>query len=195
MLGVFRAFLVPFVTVLAAIILTLYALTRAIIAVIPIQSVKDAAILRIFDEFLIGWFGDVRILLYDPAQSANVRAGLADAVRRLRKTCSRVVVVAHSGGVMVSYLTLTDPALTDVQVDKLITFGEGWNLALRLTDDDGAWRIDPARPPGGPAKPALARLPVRATFTPAGAVGIGEPALAGHGVQLRSTGSGTGAAC
>lgn len=188
-LGVFRAFLVPFVTVLAAIILTLYALTRAIIAVIPIQSVKDAAILRIFDEFLIGWFGDVRILLYDPAQSANVRAGLADAVRRLRTTCSRVVVVAHSGGVMVSYLTLTDPALTDVQVDKLITFGEGWNLALRLTDDDGGM-ADRLRRDLLAAQPNLRWRDFHASHdpAPAGAVDIGEvPALAGHGDRLRST--------
>ena len=133
-----RAFLVPFVTVLAAIILTLYSLVRAVIGVIPVQSLKDAAILRAFDEFLIGWFGDARILLYDPAQSANVRGGLADAVLRLRETCGHVVVVAHSGGVMVSYLTLTDPALRQgAQVDKLITFGEGWNLALQLTDDRG----------------------------------------------------------
>jgi hypothetical protein len=131
-----RPFLIPFVTVLAAIILTGYSLVRTVIAAIPIQSIKDAAILQVFDEFLIGWFGDVRVLLYDPAQSANIRAGLADAVRRLRKTCDRVVVMAHSGGVMVSYLTLTDPALVaDAQVDKLITFGEGWNLALQLTDD------------------------------------------------------------
>lgn len=136
LLNLARAFLVPFVTVLAAIILTAYALVRAIIAVIPIQAIKDAAVLQVFDEFLVGWFGDVRILLYDPAQSANIRAGLADAVRRLRETCGHVVVMAHSGGVMVSYLTLTDPALVvDAQVDKLITFGEGWNLALRLTDD------------------------------------------------------------
>ncbi len=133
-----RAFLVPFTTILAAIILAGYALVRGIIGVIPIQSLKDAAILRTFDEFLVGWFGDARILLYDPAQSANIRAGLADAVLRLRDTCDRVVVVAHSGGVMVSYLTLTDPALVEqVQVDKLITFGEGWNLALQLTGDHG----------------------------------------------------------
>ncbi len=133
-----RAFLVPFVTVLAAMILTLYAFVRGVIGLIPVQSVKDAAILRAFDEFLIGWFGDARILLYDPAQSANIRAGLADAVLRLRESCDRVVVVAHSGGVMVSYLTLTDPAIRQgVQVDKLITFGEGWNLALGLTGDRG----------------------------------------------------------
>jgi hypothetical protein len=55
-----QVFLVPFVTVLAGIILIPVLAASGLIAVIPIQSVKDAAILRAFDEFLIGWFGDVR---------------------------------------------------------------------------------------------------------------------------------------
>lgn len=136
LLTVSRAAVVPFVSVLSGIILTLYGLLRGVTAIIPIQSVKDAAILHTFDDFLTGWFGDVRILLFDPAQSANIRGGLAEAVNRLRGAgCMRVVVVAHSGGVMVSYLALTDPALDPkaLNVDKLVTFGEGWNLALRLT--------------------------------------------------------------
>ena len=137
LLTVSRAAVVPFVSVLSGIILTLYGLLRGLTAIIPIQAVKDAAILHTFDDFLTGWFGDVRILLFDPAQSANIRGGLAEAVSRLREVggCDRIVVVAHSGGVMVSYLALTDPALDPkaLDVDKLVTFGEGWNLALRLT--------------------------------------------------------------
>ncbi len=133
--------LVPFVSVLAALVLTLFALFRGVSGFIPIEAVRESAILRTFDTFLTGWFGDVRILLYDPAQSANIRGGLARAVRALRaQGCGRMVIVAHSGGVMVSFLTLTDPALSDVQIDKLITFGEGWNLAIRLS---------PPNPPDG----------------------------------------------
>jgi hypothetical protein len=133
--------LVPFVSVLAAIVLTIFALVRAVSGLIPIAAVRESAILTSFDTFLTGWFGDVRILLYDPAQSANIRGGLARAVRALRaEGCGKMVIVAHSGGVMVSFLTLTDPALSDVQIDKLITFGEGWNLALRLS---------PKEPPDG----------------------------------------------
>jgi hypothetical protein len=142
-----RGALVPFVSVLSAVILTAYGLVRGVTGLIPIQSVKDAAILREFDDFLTGWFGDVRILLFDPAQSANIRAGLAEAVTRLHDAgCDRIVVVAHSGGAMVSYLTLTDPAIdpTRVHVDKLVTFGSGWNLALRLTPD-GAGMADRLR--------------------------------------------------
>ena len=132
--GVLRAFLVPLVSVLAGLFLTVYGALRSITALVPIQALREAAILRQFDEFLIGWFGDVRILLFDPAQSANIRGGLAEAIERLRERCDEIVVVAHSGGAMISYLALTDPELAPrAQVDKLITFGEGWNLALRLT--------------------------------------------------------------
>lgn len=145
-LGAFKAAVVPFVSVLGALILSGYGLLRTITRLVPIQAAKDAAILRVFDNFLTGWFGDVRILLFDPAQSANIRDGLATAVERMRERgCSRVVVVAHSGGAMVSYLTLTDPSLAPrAQVDKLITFGEGWNLAITLTPD-GAGMADRLR--------------------------------------------------
>ncbi len=132
-----KAVVIPFVSVLMAMILSAYAIVRAISGLIPIQTVKDAAILREFDDFLTGWFGDIRILLFDPAQSANIRSGLAASIRRLRDEdlVDSVVVVAHSGGAMVSYLTLTDPAHGDLPVDKLITFGEGWNLAMTLTPE------------------------------------------------------------
>jgi hypothetical protein len=144
-LRAFQAAVVPFVSVLGGLILTLYAFIRTVTGVVPIQAIKDAAILREFDDFLTGWFGDVRILLFDPAQSANIRGGLANAIERLRaQGCTRIVVVAHSGGAMVSYLTLTDPALAHAQVDKLVTFGEGWNLALTLTPE-GAGMADRLR--------------------------------------------------
>ena len=132
---VFRGFVTPFVTVLVGLILTVYALLRGISLVIPIDAVRSAAILQTFDNALTGWFGDVRILMFDPAQSANIRAGLASAIRGFHEVdkVDNVVVMAHSGGVMVSYLTLVDPAYLDARVDKLITFGEGFNLAMILT--------------------------------------------------------------
>ena len=138
LLTIARGALVPFVSVLSGVILTAYGLLRGVSGLIPIQAVKDAAILREFDNFLTGWFGDIRILLFDPAQSANIRAGLAEAITRLREVgCDRIAVVAHSGGVMVSFLTLTDPAIdpSQLRVDKFVSFGSGWNLALRLTPE------------------------------------------------------------
>jgi hypothetical protein len=136
----FRPFVTPFVAVLAGLVLTIYALIRGISLLIPIDDVRNAAILQTFDNSLTGWFGDVRILLYDPAQSSNIRGNLAAAIRRFHEVdkVDHVIVMAHSGGVMVSYLTLVDPAFTDPnldRVDKLITFGEGFNLAMVLTSD------------------------------------------------------------
>ena len=84
--------LVPFVSVLAALVLTMFALFRGVSGLIPIAAVRESAILKTFDTFLTGWFGDIRILLYDPAQSANIRGGLARAVRALRaQGCGRMV--------------------------------------------------------------------------------------------------------
>jgi hypothetical protein len=129
-----RGFVTPFVSVLVAFVMTFYALLRGISLLIPIEAIKIAAILSTFDNFLTGWFGDVRILIFDPAQSANIRAGLAAAIRGFHEEgVDRVIVMAHSGGAMVSYLTLADPAYRDARVDKLITFGEGFNLAMILT--------------------------------------------------------------
>ena len=162
-----RAILVPIVSVVAGLVLSLYGLFRSLAALIPIKAVREASILRQFDEFLIGWFGDVRILLFDPAQSANIRAGLATAVQRLRECCDHVVVVAHSGGAMISYLTLTDPELAPTtQVDKLVTFGEGWNLALRLTPE-GAGMADRLRRDITVAQPSLRWRDFHASHDPA----------------------------
>ncbi|MGZ6266733.1 MAG: hypothetical protein ACXWN4_07495, partial [Candidatus Limnocylindrales bacterium] len=92
--------------------------------------------LKSADNFLTRWFGELPDIISDPVQSANVRARLVAAIRGLRaEGCGRIVVVAHSGGAIVSFTTLCDPAYMDVGVDKLITLGQG--LAL-------AWRIDNA---------------------------------------------------
>ena len=184
-----RAILVPIVSVVAGLVLSLYGLFRSIAALIPIKAVREASILRQFDEFLIGWFGDVRILLFDPAQSANIRAGLATAVQRLRECCDHVVVVAHSGGVMISYLTLTDPELAPTtQVDKLVTFGEGWNLALRLTPE-GAGMADRLRRDITVAQPSLRWRDFHASHdpAPAGPLDLGQirPSI-GDAARVRS---------
>ena len=41
-------------------------------------------------------------------------------------------MVAHSGGAIVSFTTLCDPAFMDLEVDKLVTLGEGLALAWRI---------------------------------------------------------------
>jgi hypothetical protein len=149
-LGISKKMVLPFVTVFSALILTLFAFVRAVSRLIPIDAVRDSAALREFDGFLTGWFGDIRILIFDPVQSANIRTGLARAIEALRGIgCGPIVIVAHSGGAMVSVLALTDPRHREAHVDKLVTFGEGWNLAVRLT---------PQGPPGSPMAGMADRL-------------------------------------
>jgi hypothetical protein len=110
-------------------VLWAYAPFRAI----PIQPIKNMAALKSADTFLTRWFGELPDITRDPIQSANVRSRLVAAIRGLRaEGCGRIVVVAHSGGAIVSFTTLCDPAFMDVKVDKLITLGEGLALAWRI---------------------------------------------------------------
>jgi hypothetical protein len=100
---------------------------------IPIKTLQDSTLLRSVDNFLTGWFGGLPNVADDKIQSANVRSRLVNAVRGLRaQGCGRIVVVAHSGGAVVSFETLCDPAYLDEPVDKLITLGEGLGLAWRI---------------------------------------------------------------
>ena len=130
----------PLLSLLWGLTYLLLLLPYALVRSLPIGPLKDAAGLRQLDSFLVDWFGDMRILLRDPAQAANVRGRLADTVRALRADyrCRRVVLVAHSGGALVSFTTLTDPAyLSDprfdgLKVDELITHGQALALAWRL---------------------------------------------------------------
>jgi hypothetical protein len=61
--------------------------------------------------------------------------------------CRDVVVIAHSGGTMVSLTTLTDPAFKGLAVQKLITIGEALNLGWRLNDANPD--LPPPTPPAG----------------------------------------------
>jgi hypothetical protein len=132
--------------VLGTILLVPYAALRAL----PFKALRDAVGLRQLDSFLVDWFGDMRILLYDQAQAANIRARLADAVAQLvARGCGPIVVVAHSGGAVVSFTTLTDPGHPPLPVTKLITLGQGLDLAWRL---ENAWR---GLPPGDRLIPKL----------------------------------------
>jgi hypothetical protein len=132
----------PLLTLLWGLAYLLLLLPYALIRSLPIGPLKDAAGLRQLDSFLVDWFGDMRILLRDPAQAANVRGRLADAIRSLHVDyrCERVVVIAHSGGALVSFTTLTDgayladPRFEGLKVDKLITHGQALALAWRLSN-------------------------------------------------------------
>jgi hypothetical protein len=120
-----------------ALVLVLYGLLRTVEKLVPVGPLKDGALTRPLDDFMLDWFGDVFVLLTDPVQSATVRACLVDALKDLAAAgCDRMVIVAHSGGAIVSYMTLTDPG-QKTPVDRLITLGEGLNLAWRLVGRKG----------------------------------------------------------
>jgi hypothetical protein len=112
---------------------------------IPIKAVQNAAILRSADSFLTTWFGDLPDVLDDPTQAANVRARVAESIARLeRDGCGSMVLVAHSGGAIVSFTTLLDEVYLQHRVQRLVTIGEA--LAL-------AWRLHETGKPGVSARP------------------------------------------
>ena len=124
-----------FLQAVSALGLLLYGFLRSIEKILPIGPLKDGALTRPIDNFLLDWFGDVYVLLGDPAQSASVRARLVDAIWDLEAIdCRPITIVAHSGGAIVTYLTLADPVTADLRVDRVVTHGEAANLGWRLTD-------------------------------------------------------------
>ncbi|MGA3030807.1 MAG: hypothetical protein ABSE58_08745 [Candidatus Limnocylindrales bacterium] len=115
--------------VLGRLVLLVYAPFRAI----PIKPLQDMAALKTADNVLTRWLGELPDITDDPIQSANVRSRLVAAVRGLHaEGCGRIVVVAHSGGAIVTFATMCDPVYLDVKVDKLVTLGEGLALAWRI---------------------------------------------------------------
>lgn len=151
--------------------LAVYSLLRRV----PLGPVQRFAEFRILDNFLVEWFGDLSILLGDAAQAANVRARVIDAIDRVTSEgAEAVVLVAHSGGAIVSFETLADPAYLDRPVAKLITIGEGlklaWSLADERQDEHLAGR---ARLAGDlRARPRLRWVDVWASYDPAPAGGL-----------------------
>jgi hypothetical protein len=111
---------------------------------LPIPVVRDFAVRKMLDSFLVEWFGDLPVLLDEPVQSANVRARVARSIERLiDDNCDAIVIVAHSGGALVTFETLLDPAYRHLRVDKLITLGQGLGLAWRLAVDPDVQEITP----------------------------------------------------
>jgi hypothetical protein len=120
------------VSVFSSILLLAYVALRAVFTVLPLPAIRDGVLAPI-ERLLTSWAGDMRVLLFDEAQAAVVRTTFGTAVRALESAnCSRIAVVAHSGGAVASYMTLTDPQFEDLKVTKLITFGQGLNIARRL---------------------------------------------------------------
>lgn len=152
---------------LGAVVLGGYDLLRRI----PIPVVRDFAARKMIDSFLVDWFGDLPVLLDDAVQAANVRARLARSIQRLVDDgCDAIVIVAHSGGALVTFETLLDPAYAHLPVDKLVTLGQGLGLAWRLAADPAVEAITPGhRLVGNLARvrPGLRWVDVWASYDPA----------------------------
>jgi hypothetical protein len=138
----------PFVSVVVSFALLLLVSLLTLARLIPFGPLRDAVTLRLASAFLTDWFGGARTLLREPAQSANVRGRLVTTIKALRAYgCRNVVLVAHSGGTIVSWTTLTDPAYPRLNVQKLITIGEAINLGWRLEAADSD--SERPKPPAG----------------------------------------------
>lgn len=127
-----------------AVLLTLFVVPGTLLAlavylvfrvmqVIPNKKVQEFAGLKALQFFLADWFGDVRVLLTDRAQAANIRSCVAASIQDcVDAGCDTIVVIGHSGGTMVGYMTLTDPAFHELPVKRFITHGQALGLAWRL---------------------------------------------------------------
>lgn len=122
----------------SALLLLLYGALRSIETIIPIGPLANGALTRPIDRFVLEWFGDVFVLLGVPAQAASVRGRLSRAIADLQDAdADEIVVIAHSGGAIVSWMTLADASTQDLRVDHLVTIGEGLNLGWNITSGDG----------------------------------------------------------
>jgi hypothetical protein len=152
-------------TIATLVALSIYSLVRAI----PIKAISERAELAILDAQLVGAFGDLPVLLDDPTQAAIVRSRLATAIRWVRdRGCDNVVLVAHSGGAIVSFATLLDDDYDDLRVEKLLTLGQGLSLGWRLKGVTGPLLAgNQIRGDLGERRPGLRWVDFWATYDPA----------------------------
>jgi hypothetical protein len=160
-----RSLLSATATVASVVALAIYAPLRAV----PIKAIRERAELASIDAQLVSAFGDLPVLLDDPVQAAIIRSRLADAIRWLRdKGCEEVVLIAHSGGAIVSYATLLDEAYWDLPVAKLVTLGQGLALGWRLERATGPFVAgNPIRGDLGATRPGLRWVDFWASYDPA----------------------------
>jgi pimeloyl-ACP methyl ester carboxylesterase len=123
-------------TLVALVVLGIYTGLHAI----PIEAVRKKVDIALADTFIVEWFGDLPIILDDQAQSAAIRTRLLERVNWLNDNeCENVVLVAHSGGTIVSYATLLRYEQDKFKVAKLITLGEAIKLGWRLEHESRDW--------------------------------------------------------
>jgi hypothetical protein len=133
---VVRALLATVGTLGALVALAVYSTLHAI----PIGAVRKRVEIAMADTFIVEWFGDLPVLLDDQSQAAAVRTRLLERVEWLKKNhCDDVVLVAHSGGTIVSLATLLRYDRAAFDVTKLVTLGEAIKLGWRLETEARDW--------------------------------------------------------
>jgi hypothetical protein len=152
-------------TPLAIVVLAVYAALHAI----PIPAISSRVRIAAADTFIVGWFADLAVILDDQSQSAAVRTRLLERVNWLKRNgCDDVVLLAHSGGTIVSYATLLRYPDAEFPIAKLVTFGEAIKLGWHLEQEVGDWR--PGNSVRGDLKaghPQLRWVDVWASYDPA----------------------------
>jgi hypothetical protein len=123
-------------TGVALLALAVYAALHAI----PIPPLQKRLEIAAADTFIVEWFGDLPVLLDDQSQAAAIRTRLLERVAWLKaRNCDDIVLLAHSGGTIVSYATLLRYSADELPVAKLITLGEAIKLGWRLEQEIGDW--------------------------------------------------------
>jgi pimeloyl-ACP methyl ester carboxylesterase len=114
--------------------------TYSALHAIPIPALRRRIEVAAADTFIVQWFGDLPVLLDDQSQSAAIRTRLLERVAWLRQQgCDEIVLLAHSGGTILSYATLLRYPAAELPVTKLITLGEAIKLGWKLEQDVGDW--------------------------------------------------------
>ena len=113
----------------------------AVLNMIPIDAVRKRVQIAAANVFIVEWFADLAVILDDLAQSATIRSRLLERVQWLKaQGCDDVVLLAHSGGTIVSFASLLRFSHHELPVSKLVTCGEAIKLAWRLEREVGDWR-------------------------------------------------------
>jgi hypothetical protein len=117
----------------------------------------------------VDWFGDLPVILEDQSQAAAIRTRLLERVTWLRKRgCQDIILVAHSGGTIVSYATMLRYSHDEMPVTKFVTLGEAIQLGWRLEKEANNWvEGNPIRGDLGKRRPSLRWVDVWASYDPA----------------------------
>jgi len=120
-------------------LLTPFTFLLFLIAKLPIPGLEEFILLKMVRPLLLDGVGDFYTYLYDEAQALHMRRSIQEAVTWLvdHEHCERVVVVAHSGGVVLAYDALgtrrKEACVHDTKalrkVAGLVTFGAALNNA------------------------------------------------------------------